>query len=333
MRWDDVYVSSSAVVLGARESVDAAVGDGRYDSAIREAHGYESISVETTRDAVDMAVDAARAAIARSELDPTDIGLFVHAYVDEQGRLEPYSYIQGKAAAGRARAIAVQQGCNGAIASLEVGCLYVTRDPASGPAVLTSADKYAGESDRYTNDPGCVPADGATAVVLARGDGVARVMATEIVGDGSFSGLSPLDPGKFGDRREYLAELRRRMVSMMRAMGEAKRDCVRAALADAGVDVDGVDHWLLPYNGRFMVDRDFYTEFGIDDKQTTWERGRTIGHLTGGDPIVGLTHLLETGAVEVGDRAVMLGDSAGFSFGCAVVEIVRKPSWPADDDH
>jgi 3-oxoacyl-[acyl-carrier-protein] synthase-3 len=319
------------VELGEREPVEAAVAAGRYDPAISAAHGYESISVAGTRHAADMAVDAARVAIARSAVDPADISVFIHAYVDEQGPegvAEPASYVQGMAHEGRARALAVRQGCNGAIASLEVGAMYVA---AGTVAVLTSADKYAGEGDRYRDDQGCVPADGATAMVLGSGDGVARLLATEIVGDGRFSGLTALDPGKFEDRQEFRKEQRKRVVTMMRAMTEAKRDCVQAALADAEVGAGDVRHWLLPYNGRFMVDRDFCAEFGIDDERMTWDLGRTVGHLSGGDPVVGLNHLLETGAAAVGDRVVMLSDSAGFAFGCAVLEVVEKPAWQADD--
>jgi 3-oxoacyl-[acyl-carrier-protein] synthase III len=323
VRWDDVYVSSSAVALGRPEPVDDAVAAGRYELAIRKAHDYQAISVAGDRDAADMAVDAARTAIARA--GAAEVGVFLHAYVDHQGRQEPASYIQGMAYEGRARAVGVEQGCNGTIASLELGCLYLTA--GSGAVVVTSADKYAGEGDRYGDDPGGVPADGATAMVLTRGDGVARVLATEIVGDGRFSGQGALDPAEFADRKAYRTEQRRRLETMMRVMGEAKRDCVAAALETAAVKADEVGHWLLPYNGRFMVDRDFYAEFGIDDERTTWQRGRTVGHLTGGDSVVGLTHLLETGAAAAGDRVVMFGDSAGFAFGCAVLEIVRRPAW------
>jgi 3-oxoacyl-[acyl-carrier-protein] synthase-3 len=175
-----------------------------------------------------------------------------------------------------------------------------------------------------------VPADGATAMVLGRGTGVARLLATEIVGDGRFSGLTPLDPAEFEDRQEFRRQQRKRVVTMMRAMTAAKRDCVRTALADAGLEAGDVRHWLLPYNGRFMVDRDFCAEFGVDDERTTWDLGRTVGHLSGGDPVVGFAHLLETGAASVGDRVVMLGDSAGFAFGCAVLEVAERPGWRAN---
>ncbi|MCX4762824.1 ketoacyl-ACP synthase III family protein [Streptomyces sp. NBC_01275] len=331
MQWGDVYVRSCAVALGDREPVEAPVAAGRYDPAIREAHGYESIAVAGSGCAADMAVDAARVAIARSAVAPADIGVFVHAYVDEQGPAgvtEPASYVQGMAHDGRARALGLRQGCNGAIASLELGAMYVS---AGSAAVLTSADKYAREGDRYHDDQGGVPADGATAMVLDRGEGVARLLATEIVGDGRFSGLTALDPAQFDDRKEYRQAQRKRVMSMMRTMTEAKRDCVRAVLADAGVGAGDIRHWLLPYTGRFLVDRDFCAEFEIDDACTTWDLGRTVGHLTsGGDSFVGLTHLLETGAAEVGDRVVMLGDSTGFAFGCAVLEILAKPAWQVD---
>ncbi|WP_330349303.1 ketoacyl-ACP synthase III family protein [Streptomyces sp. NBC_00582] len=330
MRWSDVYVRSCAVALGEGEPVEAAVAAGRYDPAVREAHGYESIAVAGDTCAADLAVDAARVAIARSGVDPAAIGVFVHAYVDEQGPQgvsEPATYVQGMAHDGRARALGLRQGCNGAIASLEVGALYAS---AGTTAVLTSAARYAGENDRYRDDQGGVPADGATAMVLDRGDGVARLLATEIVGDGRYSALSALDPDAFGSREEFRRAQRRRVMSMMRTMTEARGDCVRAALADAGVRAGDVTHWLLPYTGRFLIDREFCAEFGIDDKRTTWDLGRTVGHLlSGGDSVVGLTHLLQTGGAAPGDRVVLLGDSTGFAFGCAVLEILTEPAWQA----
>ncbi|WP_405798420.1 ketoacyl-ACP synthase III family protein [Streptomyces sp. NBC_01506] len=316
--------------LGEREPVAGAVAAGRYDPALSEAHGYESIAVAGGGCAADMAVEAARVALTRSAVDPADIGVFVHAYVDEQGPkgvAEPASYVQGMVHDGRARALGLRQGCNSALASLEVGAMYVS---AGGAAVLTSADKYEGGGGRYREDQGGVPADGATAMVLGRGDGVARLLATETVGDGRFSAPGGLDASRFEDRQEYRRAQRKRVMSMMRTMTEARRDCVRGALADAGVEAGDIRHWLLPYTGRFLVDGDFFAEFGIDAARTTWELGRTVGHFTsGGDSFVGLTHLLETGAVEVGDRVVMLGDSTGFAFGCAVLEIVTKPAWQA----
>lgn len=331
MRWDDMYISSSAVALGQLESVDDAVANGRYEPSMRKLHDYASISIDDTRDAADMVADAALAAIVRSGVDPADIDVFLHAHVYSRGR-ELASYVQGRAAAGRARAVGVLQGCNGTIASLELGCLYLTADPGNRVAALTLGDKYDGERDRYSDDEGSVPGDGATAIVLARGDGVARVLTTEIVGDGRFNGLPPLKPTQFGDKQEFRAALRKRVVSERKAMSEAKRDCVHTALADAGVGADDVSHWLMSYGGRFMVDRDFYAEFGIDDERTTWEWGRTIGHVRGGDPVIGLTRLLETGAVKAGDRVAMLGDSSGFTFGCAVLEVVRQPGWPAGEE-
>ncbi|WP_225099010.1 hypothetical protein [Streptomyces sp. CoH27] len=108
MRWDDLYVNSCAMALGAREPVESAVADGRYDPAFHEAHDYVSISVARNRDAAALAVDAARTAIARSGAAPDGIGAFIHTYTTAQGPdgLQPALYVQGRLADGRARATA-----------------------------------------------------------------------------------------------------------------------------------------------------------------------------------------------------------------------------------
>ncbi len=332
MRWSDVHVTASAMALGKAEDTATAVSEGRYYPAFHAAHGYLSVSVaDDDRPAMDMAVDAARQALSRSRLNPADIGLVIHSSVDHQGPddIPPASYIHGKAVGGRASAVEVKQACNGGIAALELGSAYLTAMAPGSSVLITTSDRCEPGTDRYRSSLGELAGDGATALILSRGGGVARVLSTAIVGDGSFLGL-PVPAAqvpKTGTRQELLAEQRRRLQPMLRAMSALQRESVDAALADAATDGAGISRWVFANVGLFLVDRKFRLAFDIDYSKTTWDWGRTVGHLNAGNQIAGFTHLIESGAIRPGDRIALCGNGVGFSYGCAILEIAANPDW------
>jgi 3-oxoacyl-[acyl-carrier-protein] synthase-3 len=132
---------------------------------------------------------------------------------------------------------------------------------------------------------------------------------------------------KTADRQAFVAEQRRRLQPMLRAMSALQRDSVTAALADARTESAGISRWVFANVGLFLVDRGFRSALGIDDSKTTWDWGRTVGHLNAGNQIAGLTHLLESGAVRPGDRVALCGNGVGFSYGCAILQIEAAPDW------
>lgn len=64
-------------------------------------------------------------------------------------------------------------------------------------------------------------------------------------------------------------------------------------------------------------------------RATNWEWSRTVGHLGAGDQFASLAHLVDSGRARPGDRCVLIGVGAGYSWGCAVVEIDTVPDWLA----
>lgn len=96
MRWDDVYVNATAMVLGCIEDTSVAVTDGRYDAELCEAHGYLSVSViPDDRGVLDLAVDAARAALSRAGVPADEVRLVVHVSCETHGPddFPPASYV------------------------------------------------------------------------------------------------------------------------------------------------------------------------------------------------------------------------------------------------
>jgi 3-oxoacyl-[acyl-carrier-protein] synthase-3 len=336
------------VWLGAKEDVQIPVDEGRYDAAEREEDDFASIRLGGDIVAADMAVIAAERAVQRAGVDLDDYALVVHASVAFQGldHWSPASYIQSRTVGGQGSALEVRQASNGGIAALELAAGYLSAHHAPVSALITTADKYDLPSfDRYRSDKGLTRGDGATGLVLSRGTGVARLLSTAVLGDttheGMYRGVRPFTKvsGAEGwpvDLRERRKEYFQQDIDLNELIAGANRmqlQSIRTALNDANTDSSEVTWWVFPNAGRGVVDWDLRKrEFGILPENTTWEWGRTVGHIGAGDQAAGLTRLLETKAVKPGDKVVLAGIGAGFTFGSVVLEISSVPEWSTTAD-
>lgn len=345
MRWEDIYVSGSAAWLGRRVDVSTSVAEGRYDADEARDDDYLSIREAGDISAADMAVEAATLAVERAGVPSQEYALVVHANVSYQGLdfWSAASYLQSRTIGGRASALEVRQASNGGMAALDLAAGYLTARPGPAAALLTTADNYGLPAiDRYRSDKNIIRADGATAFVLSRTPGVARVLSTVVIGDttheGLYRGEGPWNAYSGADG--FPVDLRKRTQAYLSkgigiqdfvdSLGAGQYESISTALTDAGVQSGDIAWWVFPNAGRRMVDWDRRKrEFGIVEDRTTWAWGRTVGHIGAGDQYAGFTHLLETGSARPGDRIVLVGIGSGFTFGCAVLEVLAQPQWSA----
>ncbi|KIF72833.1 3-oxoacyl-ACP synthase [Streptomyces sp. 150FB] len=344
MRWNEVYVDASAARLGRREDVRQAVAEGRYDAEECAADDLVSVSVMDDTSQADMAVEAARIALDRSRAAHEDFSLVVHVTSSGFQGLDhwsPAAYIQSRTVGGQAPAIQMQQASNGGVAAIDLVAAHLTARPQAGAALITTSDKYQMPMfDRYRSDKGLPRGDGATALVLTRGPGVARLLSTTVISDvtheGVYRGAGPWAAA--AGERGWPIDMRRRLKEYLgtgvdvkdlaKALAVGQQTAMELAMGEAGVGLGDVARFVYPHAGRTVVDWDVVQEIaGIHVDQTNWELGRRLGHLGAGDQIAGLTQLLESGAVGPGDKVVLSSLGHGYTFGCAVLEIVAEPQW------
>lgn len=349
MRWNDIYIDSCAAELGRPENTAVAVLEGRYDAKEAAGDGYKAIRVVDEGPAIALAVTAAEEVLQRSKIDPKEFDIVLHSSCSNQGldHFAPASYVQGRTIGGLGAAMEVRQYSNGGLAALEIGAAYLQVRSSTSAALLTTSDIFALPSfDRYRSDKGVVFGDGGTAMVLSRRGGVARLLSTSMISDGTYgavyiggdptgglrgvpgAGAEPQGPVDLRSRREeYLVDNVELLLKVVESMTERQLDSVRIALADADLNSSDIDRWVLTNVGLTMADQEFRREFGIEEEATTWDWGRQVGHLGAADQVAGLTYLLETGAVHPGDRVALCGVGMGFTYACAVVEIQEQPDW------
>jgi 3-oxoacyl-[acyl-carrier-protein] synthase III len=340
MRWENIYLAGLGswlpAAVPAREAVDA----GLLDSERFKTLGYVSICVGEDVAPPDMAVHAVRSALERSGVDGRDVGLLLHGSLWFQG-LDIYpvaSYVAGHAAHRGTVAFDLQQRCNVGLGGLELAAGFLTGSDA-GSAVLSTADRFAAPAvNRWTMHDFNIYGDGGTAMVLSRRRGFARLLATATAADNTleaqarggegFHLASPavVEPIDLLARSAAHAESVD-PVQVSTRIGKVMVLARNRALKAAGVPLSDIARVVTPASGRVPGDYQLHDLIGVPEERTTWEYGRTVGHVGGGDWALGLHHLLATRAVEAGMRVLLFGGGAGYTCTAAVVEILDIPEW------
>ncbi|WP_031065869.1 ketoacyl-ACP synthase III family protein [Streptomyces sp. NRRL WC-3742] len=341
MRVEDIFIRGTAIRLPATLLVADAVAAGACPAKIATATDMLSVAHSPEESAAEMAVTAARTALARAGTTPEDIDLILHADTYHQGQdLWPVaSYVQRETGRSTCPALEVRQMSNGGLGALDLATAYLSADHNRCDALLTTADRFCPPGiDRWRTDPGTPYADGATALVLSRRGGYARLRSLALHADAELEpmhrGEEPFSPAPFSHRIPVDFEEAKRAflrdVGMSFAISKAhagQQTALKQALSDAEMELADADWVLLPHFGRRRLQAIYFEPFGIEPERTTWDWSRTVGHLGAGDQFAGLDRLVVSGRARPGDRVVMVSVGAGYSWGAAVVDILDRPHW------
>jgi 3-oxoacyl-[acyl-carrier-protein] synthase-3 len=342
---DDLYIAGCGTWLPPRIPTAQALAAGDCDAALARSTAMLSVAVSDKEAAAEMAVRAARMALQRARATAHDIDLVLHASLYLQGHhlWAPASYVQRVAVGNQCPALEIRQVSNGGMAAWEMARAYLLASSSRSGALVTTGDRMNPPGfDRWRSDPGTVYADGGTALVLSRQTGFARLRSLVTVSDPQLEGMHRTGDA-FGEpslveqgtvdldtcRREYLAEAGRSATVARIASGQ--QTAVAEALSAAGVQLRDIARFAVPHMGLRRLRAGFLTPFDIDAAITTWPWSRTVGHLGAGDPIAGLDHLVTSGALGPGDLCLLASVGAGFSWSCAVVEILHRPTWASTE--
>lgn len=339
MNGGELYITGTGTWLPPAEQIADSVADGRCDAVVARATRMTAVTVSAGESGPEMAARAARTALDRAAAKPGDIDLVLHASFFHQGfdLWAPASYIQHTAVGNQCPAMEVRQVSNGGMAAIDLAWAYLSADPARTAAVLTTGDRFCLPGfDRWRSDPGTVYGDGGTALVVSRHSGFARVRSIATVsvpalegmhrGDGPATPFSPREVADLETRKqEFLARYGTALT--VAQVSAAQETVAKQALAEAGLGFADIDWFVLPHLGHRRLHVAYFTKFGIDPDRTAWAWSRGVGHLGAGDPFAGLDHLVSRGDLSPGGTCLLFGIGAGFSWSCAVVEMLETPSW------
>ncbi|MEZ3181293.1 ketoacyl-ACP synthase III family protein [Streptomyces pimonensis] len=348
MLLSDLYIAGLGALIPERVTTKEAVSAGWYDAAEAEALGWESVAVAGDVPAPDLAIEAARRALEGSGHTRADIDVLMHVSCNHQGpdMWSPQHYVLRHTVGGNIPAMEIRQGCNGFLAAMELAGTYLAAAADRTAALITSADNWGDPLvDRWRATPGGLFGDAATACVLSRRGGFARLVNVRAMSLPELEELNrggePLFPpgcttGVRVDLRERAATYKgsQDLVNAGRLMGETQRALIRETLDEAGLTADDITRVAHQFVGDLGVLHRLLEPFGDDVgvSKGVWDFGRSVGHTGANDQTSALHHLVSSGRLRAGDRVMLLGAGAGISFSCAVVEMLDAPARAAAVD-
>lgn len=345
MKYEDVYISGVGSWYPKPIPVEEAIDAGWYDEAAQRRTGQLSATVAGDEDSQPkMAVRAGRLALRQAGIPTSDFRLLLHATAGFAG-LDGWnvaSYLQNEVLEGHGISFEIRQQSNGAMASIELAAAHLASGTKDSAALITASDRFDRPVwDRWRAYAGLVLGDGASAAVLSRRQGFARVVSLATVSRPELEGAQRAnlpfranpDPA---DSTLYPISLIKRMLhftlegpslsEIFRRMNAAVVQSVTTATDEAGLSPADADHVIFPNFGRTMLRQEVLEPLGMDIDRTLWRWSREVGHVGAADQFGALDQLCRKGLLKPGQRVLMTGIGAGFNWTTAVVEILEPPA-------
>lgn len=339
MLFTGLFVAGSGHRLAPPLKVRDAVSRGLCAGTAVWRTGIDEVRVSPDASGPEMAAAAARDALRMAGAARVDLTLHASTYHQGHDMWAPASYVQHTAlGGGTGPAFEVRQMSNGGMAALELAAGHLLAGPGRTTALVTTGDRFCPPGfDRWTTDPGTIYADGGTALVLSTETGFARLLSLVTVSDPGLEGMqrgrrpfgaAPLEHGTPVDvesaRRAFVSE--HGLDAVLERIDAGQARAVDLVLEETGLKLDDLSRFVLPNLGLARMRAHFFDRFGIAPEATTWEWGRGVGHLGAGDQAAGLHHLVSSGGLDPGQRCLLVGVGAGFTWSAAVVELLRRPA-------
>ncbi|HET6358922.1 3-oxoacyl-[acyl-carrier-protein] synthase III C-terminal domain-containing protein [Streptomyces sp.] len=320
------------------ETAQDALTRGRISNEDLTNTGVTEVPVSGTDSAPDMAVEAARDALAAAGWDGAGLGFTAHAWIHHQGHdfWSPAHYVAHRLGAERGVPLGIQVMCNGGGTALEAAASRLLADPSTGTALVTTGDRFPDEGfDRWAGDYGVFYGDGATAVLLHERDDAVDEFTLLGLSSAAVSAAEGLHRGRdeFTPATRWISDridVKRTKKAFINDVGldgfyggvhAALRGIVTTALEEAGIDVDDsrIRVLALPRVGIKVRRETYHPAVEGLTKARVVELGNRTGHLGAGDMAANLADIREQELLAPGEIALTISAGGGFGFTCAVV--------------
>jgi 3-oxoacyl-[acyl-carrier-protein] synthase-3/clorobiocin biosynthesis protein CloN2 len=350
VRVKDTFLNGIGVFLPETVSVADAVEQGLYPAEDVERYGWTGSAIAGDIPAPEMAVRASRQALERAGRDPKSIDLLLYCDCWHQGPdgWQPQTYVQHYLVGGDLLAAEIRQGCNGMFAGLQLSATFLGADPAHRAALVVSSDNFGTPLlDRWNPGPGFIASDAAAAMVLTREPGVAQLLSVNTTTIEEVEEIhrcgEPLFPpgattGRVVDFTARLEAFQKKQRDEGAGMEVAMKfhantqECVKRTLAESDIELKDVAKVIITNSSREEAEVQFMGVLGLPLEKSSWEYGRTLGHLAASDHAISLNHMLGTGQFEAGDHILMIGLAPGITYSCAVFKVLQTPAWATSRD-
>jgi 3-oxoacyl-[acyl-carrier-protein] synthase-3 len=271
----------------------------------------------------DLALLAARPALERAGLPPAELDLIVVATVSPD-MLYPATacIVQDRLGAGRAAAFDLEAGCTGFVYALAMASQTIATGAYRNVLVIGAEvlSKFLDWTDRAT----CVLlGDGAGAAVLQPVDGDRGLLSFVLGSVGSGGDTLKIAAG--GSRMPASEETVRKRLHCTSMEGQevfkfavkAIEDACRMVVERAGLSLDDV-RLIIPHQANIRIIDAAAKRLGVPMERFVSNVDRYGNTSTASIPIA-LDEAVQTGRLERGDIAVLVGFGAGLTWGAAAL--------------
>lgn len=270
----------------------------------------------------DLAVEAARRALAAAGRTPDDVDMIVVATTTPDLTFPAVATIvQRKLGCPVGVAFDVQAVCSGFVYALSVADGFVARN-RSKCALVIGAETMTRLMD-WTDRGTCVLfGDGAGAVVVEPQEGEGTVADRGLLGfalraDGTKQELLYVDGGVSTNRQTGYLRMQGNQVFRHAVVNIS--EAVRAAAADAGVEVAGVD-WFIPHQANQRILEGVAKRLGIDESKVISTVAEHANTSAASIPLA-LDKGVKDGRIRPGQLLLLEAMGGGLTWGACVLRL------------
>jgi len=272
-----------------------------------------------------MSVEAARAALDKAQLRPTDLDLIIVATSSPDHFLPPVSsMVQDMLGAKGVAAFTLVAGCTGFVYALATAHQFIANGTYDNVLVVGAEliSRFVDWEDRST----CVLfGDGAGAVVLTASDMPGGVLSFVLGSDGSLGDAlivpasgskEPFSQKVLDERTHYIRMDGRRVLRFaIRIMSKAAVEAVKAS----GLSLSDID-LLIPHQANLRIIELARRHLGLPEEKVFINVDR-YGNTSAASIPIALCEAIEEGWVNEGDNLVMVGFGGGLTWAATVVHM------------
>lgn len=265
----------------------------------------------------DLAIEAAKGAIADAGIKPDDIDLILVATVTPDMYFPATACIvQDKLGACRAAAFDLSAGCSGFVYALSVGSQFV-KTGVYKTVLVIGAETFSKILDWKDRNTCVLFGDGAGAVILQEVQEGYGILSIELGSDGSGGELLKLSARGSGigpDKVDYLQMVGREVYKFaVRIIGAS----AERAVEGAGLNADDID-CFVPHQANIRIIDAAAKRLGVD-MDRVYVNVHKYGNTSAASIPVALYEAVHEGRIKKGDNIVIVGFGAGLTWGSCVI--------------
>lgn len=269
------------------------------------------------------AVRAAREAIEKARLDPTDVDLILCATVTPDQILPSTAcIIQAELGANNAAAMDIVAACSGFLYGLSLADSMIQTGQARNVLVIGAEilTQYVDYTDRQT----CVLfGDGAGAAVIGPVESTRGILATKIRSDGRYE-EQLYSPGG-GTRRRPTAEtlaagdhfFKMKGNELFKVAVRSMAEISRSVLESAGLKAEDID-LFIPHQANQRITEAVASKLNVDIEKV-YSNIAVHGNTSSASIPIALDECVEEGRVKPGDLVLMTSFGGGVTWGAVLV--------------